>query len=231
MFVEGQQPRWALAVPQSRGGQVFRERALGTSLSFCAPSRRGCAGARGASRAQGGRAAGWTGCVRRGLAGTAELLARCLSDSTPQACSRTHTVEGLSSPGSPLSVPLWASGQTAAGHLPGRRICMSPTWECGLWPGRVGQSTCVSSSLKLQRLGERGGPPGVHVRGCGHSAPRPAPGPAPRPAARPRGGAVPAASTMASACLLLRGWGGPVALSCPQAPPPESEGPTSGASG
>lgn len=140
------------------------------------------------ARAQGGRAAGWTGCVRRGLAGTAELLARHLSDSTPQACSRTHTVEGLSSPGSPLSVPLWASGQTAAGHLPGRRICMSPTWECGLWPGRVGQSTCASSSLKLQRLRERGGPPGLHVRGCGHSAPRPAPGPAPRPAARPRGG-------------------------------------------
>lgn len=53
VFVEGQQPRWALAVPQSRGGQVFRERALGTSLSFCAPSRRGCAGARGASPCSG----------------------------------------------------------------------------------------------------------------------------------------------------------------------------------
>lgn len=53
VFVEGQQPRWALAVPQSRGGQVSRERALGTSLSFCAPSRRGCAGARGASPCSG----------------------------------------------------------------------------------------------------------------------------------------------------------------------------------
>lgn len=149
------------------------------------------------ARAQGGRAAGWTGCVRRGLAGTAELLARCLSDSTPQACSRTHTVEGLSSPGSPLSVPLWASGQTAAGHLPGRRICMSPTWECGLWPGRVGQSTCVSSGCRGcgsaeallactseavvtqhhgQRQGQHHGQRHGHVGG---QSPRPAPWPAP----------------------------------------------------
>lgn len=87
---------------------------------------------------------------------------------------------------------------------------MSPTWECGLWPGCRGWGSaeallaCTSEAVVTQHHGQRHG----HV-----------------------GGAVPAASTMASACLLLRGWGGPVALSCPQAPPPESEGPTSGASG